>query len=168
MAYSLYDATVKMAQGALSSLNNILLEAETHPNSATFMDARLAEDMRPLTFQVYFATFQALALAAKLSGHEYTEPADDLDSYEKMHARVQQALDALEATDKDIVNSLGETMTSFTLRDQAIEVPIKAITGQLNMPNIYFHVAMAYAILRKEGVQLGKRNWSRGFVKEYV
>jgi hypothetical protein len=36
------------------------------------------------------------------------------------------------------------------------------------MPNIYFHVSMAYAIIRKAGVPLGKRDWSRAFVSDYI
>lgn len=55
MAYSLYDATVIMAIGALKSLKRILIEAEKHPNSASFFTARLAEDMKPLTFQVHYS-----------------------------------------------------------------------------------------------------------------
>lgn len=168
MAYTLYDATVKMAQGALASLDNILHEAEKHPNSDTFFNARLVEDMKPLTFQVHYATVEAQVIAARFSGEECNEPTDDLESYEKMYARIKEALNALQATDKDTVNRLGEVMTSVPRRDQTIEVPIKAATGQLNMSNIYFHVAMAYAILRKEGVELGKGNWTRGFVSEYL
>lgn len=168
MSYSLYDATVVMAKSALKSLDRILSEAEKHPNSATFLTARLIEDMNPLTFQIHYATFQAQALAAKLSGQEYAEPEDNLDSYEKMHARIQQAINALNTTDKDTVNRLGETTTSFVRREEPIEVPVKALVGLLNMPNVYFHVSMAYAILRKEGVPLGKRDWSRGFVSDYI
>lgn len=168
MTYSLYDATVVMAKGALTSLKRILTEAEKHPNSDTFFTARLVEDMKPLTFQVHCAAFLGEPLAAKLSGGEYAEPEEDLDTYEKMHARIDLALKHLEETDKDTVNRLGETSTSFTVRDKAIEVPVNAVVGSWNMPNVYFHVSMAYAILRKEGVPLGKRDWSRAFVSDYV
>lgn len=168
MTYSLYDATVVMAKGALTSLKRILTEAEKHPDSATFFAARLIEDMRPLTFQVHYAAFLSDSLAAKLSGREYAEPEEDLDTYEKMHARIDLALKHLDETDKDTVNRLGETSTSFTVRNEAIEVPVNAVVGSWNMPNVYFHVSMAYAILRKEGVLLGKRDWSRGFVSDYI
>lgn len=165
MTYSLYDATVVMAKGALTSLKRILAEAEKHPNSDTFFTARLVENMKPLTFQVHYAAFLGESLAAKLSGGEYAEPEEDLDTYD---ARIDLALKHLDETDKDTVNRLGETSTSFTVRDKAIEVPVNAVVGSWNMPNVYFHVSMAYAILRKEGVPLGKRDWSRAFVSDYV
>lgn len=168
MDYSLYDATVVMAKGALKSLNRILSEAERQHNSAAFFTARLVEDMKPLTFQVHYAIFQAEALAARLLGREYTEPEDALDTYDKMHARINEALQMLEETSKDTVNRRGETSTSFIRRNEVIQVPVKAVVGLHNMPNIYFHVAMAYAILRKEGLPLEKRDWSRPFIEEYL
>lgn len=58
MTYSLYDATVVMAKGALTSLKRILTEAEKHPNSDTFFTARLVDVMKPLTFQVHYAAFR--------------------------------------------------------------------------------------------------------------
>lgn len=168
MAYSLYDATVSMAKGALKSLSQILTQAEKHPNSDNLVTARLTDDMKPLGFQVHYATFQAQSLAARLSGQEYIEPEEDLDTYGKMHARIQQALRALENIDKEAVNGRGEMVTQITRREQTMEVPVKAVVGLMNMPNVYFHVSMAYAILRKEGVPLGKRDWSRGFLGDYT
>ena len=168
MAFSLYDATVVMAKGALTSLDKIISQAEQHPNAATFFTSRLTEDMKPLTFQVHYAAFEAESVAAELSGRKHSEPEEDLDSYEKMHARIGQALKALDKTDKDTANSMGESTTYTMRRDERVEVPIKALVCQKSMPNVYFHVAMAYAILRMEGVPLGKRDWSRAFVSEYV
>ncbi|CUM65516.1 uncharacterized protein PRCAT00003162001 [Priceomyces carsonii] len=168
MSYSLYDATVLMAKGALTSLDRILSVAEKLPDSATFLAARLSEDMNPLTFQVYYATFLAEAVASILSGREYQQPDDDLDSYEKMHTRIAEVLKELEKTDKDTVDKIGETMTHTTNHEGQVEVPVKALVGVKHMPNVYFHVAMAYAILRKEGAPLGKRDWSRAFASAYV
>jgi hypothetical protein len=169
MSYSLYDATVPMASGALKSLSQILDRAEEHPDATKLLTARLTEDMKPLSFQVHYAAFQAQYVAAKLSGRpDFTEPEEDLDTYEKMHARVQQALKALEEIDRETVNGNADEMTQFARRDQMMDVPVKAVVGLWNMPNIYFHVSMAYAILRKEGVPLGKRDWSRAFVSDYI
>lgn len=166
--YSLYDATISMATGALKSLSQILTRAEEHPVSNSILTARIIDDMKPLSFQVHYAAFQAQYLAAKLSGREYTEPEDDLDTYEKMQARIQQALEVLKEVDRDTANGHAETITQFARSTHVIEVPVKGVVTLVNMPNIYFHVSMAYAILRKEGVPLGKRDWSRGFVSDYI
>lgn len=168
MAYSLYDATISMAISALKSLSQILICAEEHLDPSSLLTARLIDDMKPLSFQVHYATFQAQYLAAKLSGREFTEPDDDLDTYEKMQTRIHQALEALKETDRDTANGRADMTTQFARSDRVMEVPVKGVVSLVNMPNIYFHVSMAYAILRKEGVPLGKRHWSRGFVGDYI
>jgi hypothetical protein len=168
MAHSLYDSTIVMAKGALISLDRIISQAEKLENSVTFLSSQLTDDMNPLTFQVHYATFQAQAVVAALSGQDYEEPDEDLNSYEKIHARINEALRELDKAEKDSVNRVGETITSFQLRERNIEVPVKSLVCLKYMPNIYFHVSMAYAILRMEGVPLGKRDWSRGFVTGYI
>lgn len=169
MAYSLYDATVSMAIGALKSLSHILTRAQEHPNSTSLLIARLTDDMKSLSFQVHYATFQGQYVAAKLSGRDYTEPEEDLDTYEKMQARIQQALEVLKEVDRETTDSHGEKITQLARSTHVVmEVPVKSVVALVNMSNIYFHVSMAYAILRKEGVPLGKRDWSRGFISDYI
>ncbi|KAJ6442129.1 hypothetical protein O9K51_05682 [Purpureocillium lavendulum] len=218
--YSLYDATVLAARGALASLIRILAAAEQHeqqqqqqqqqqqenqPWVSMLFAARLVADMKPLTFQVHYATAQVEAMAARLlrldaapedGGPKAKEDRDDhvpgeegkedekkaredddddndegadLDTWEKMRARIGRAVAALDKCDRATVDRLGETSAPYERRGgDAIDVPVKAVVASLNMPNVYFHVAMAYAILRKEGVSLAKRDWSRGFVQDYI
>jgi len=169
MAYSLYDATVCMAKNALTALDGILTEAEKCPNSINFLHSRLIEDMNPLSFQVHYATLQCMLLSADLSGKErYTEPEETLKTYKDMHERIEQAIKMLNEVNKETANSIGEEMKEIQFRDQPKTVPVKALTGLAQMPNIYFHVNMAYAILRKEGVPLGKKDWIRPFVSGYI
>lgn len=171
MAYTLYDATITQAKGALTSLQNILREGETHADAATFPQARLIDDMQPLTFQVFEVTLHAQLMASRFMPEkqkDFIEPKDDLDSYESMHLRIQLTLDMLHATDKQKVNELGDTIVPYTIRTEVKQVPIKALAGQLHMPSVYFHMSMVYAILRKQGVPLGKRYYMRGFIGEYV
>ena len=61
-----------------------------------------------------------------------------------------------------------DDLKEIQFRDQPKTVPVKALTGLAQMPNVYFHVNMAYAILRKEGVPLGKKDWIRPFVSGYI
>ncbi|UZJ51997.1 hypothetical protein CBS101457_001317 [Exobasidium rhododendri] len=169
MAYSLYDATVVMAQSALTSLNGILTESEKHLDSDRILSARLTDDMKPFPFQVLYAAFQAQSLAARLSGGEYAEPEEkDVDSIGKMHIIIEEALRTLHLLERDTVNALGETKMLSRPGAKEAEVFVKLVVGLVYMPNIYFHVSMAYAIMRKEGVALKKRDWSRPFVMEYI
>jgi|SRR5688572_7818883 hypothetical protein len=172
MSYTLYDGTVFMAQGALLSLRRILQHAEKHADSGKLIAARLIDDMKPLTFQVRYACFSAQSMAIELQGAEagaFDETEDDeLYSFEKLHACIDQAVAALEGLDPEAVNRAGDTMTTFARRGSSFEVPVRAVVGLMRMPNVYFHVSMAYAILRKEGVPVGKRDWSRPFLRDYL
>lgn len=170
MSYSFYDATVSMAKSALNALDGMLVEAEKCPNSASFPTSRLIEDMKPLSFQVHYATFQCeyIALILLEEDEQYKEPEDNLNTFEQMHERIVKVLKKLDQVNKEEADGKAEKMKEIKIRDQSRLVPFKAIIGQQKMPNVYFHVNMSYAILRKEGVPLEKRHWSRPFVSEYV
>lgn len=173
--YSLYDATIIPAKAALTSLRRILSAGEQHrvaePARLLLLSARLHDDMRPLTFQVHYATAQADKMVAKLSGREPSAALGeerDLASFADMYARIDQVLAALAHADKDTVNRIGETLTAAPIGHEVKDVPVKALATAAIMPNVYFHVSMAYAILRKEGVPVGKRDYLRSFVSDYV
>lgn len=170
MSYSFYDATVSMAKSALKALDGMLLEAEKCPNFDSFSTSRLIEDMETLSFQVHYATFQCeyIALILLDEDDQYKEPKEELDTFEQMHERIGRVLKKLEEINKEEANTKAEKMKEIKIRDEPRLVPFKAIIGQQKMPNVYFHVNMAYAILRKEGVPLEKRHWSRPFVSEYI
>jgi hypothetical protein len=168
MAYSLYDASVKMANGALGSLEGILTIAEQQPNSEALISARLVEDMNPLSFQVYYAALLAERVAALLSGQEYELPSSDIGTYEEMHSRIARALEQLKKVDREKANAIGDTLVMTDTPQGRQEVPVKHVISIRDMTNLYFHVGMTYAILRKEGVPVGKRQWTRPYLSEFA
>lgn len=126
--------------------------------------------MNSLAFQIHYNTFSAFALASRLFGREPPLPTTKAgpSTYAEARTRIQRVLDVLGICEQEQVNAVGETMTTYPRRAGEVEVPVKVVAAQVIMPNVYFHTAMAYAVLRKEGVPLGKRHWSRGFVGEYL
>ncbi|KAF5614774.1 hypothetical protein F25303_14016 [Fusarium sp. NRRL 25303] len=169
MTFTLYDATIVEAKLALASLDHILTEAEKHSNAASFPDARLHEDMNPLSFQVHAATRFAEKLVARLSGRESAEFEDKLVTFQDMHSRIQKAQELLGKADKDVVNQQGEEIAPTALPSAGtMDLPGKAFAMGAAVPNINFHLSMAYAILRKEGVPLGKKDFIMPFVGEYI
>ncbi|KAH6880383.1 hypothetical protein B0T10DRAFT_495332 [Thelonectria olida] len=169
MAFTLYDATIVEAKLALTALDHILTEAEKHPNSDSFLQARLYEDMKPLAFQVYAATRFSEKVLARLSGRASVEFEDDLVSYADMHARIAKVQEALGQADKDTVNRFGEEVAPTDLPSAGtMNITGKAFAMGAAIPNVNFHVSMAYAILRKEGVPLGKRDYAMPFATEHI
>lgn len=166
--YSLYDATVGMTQGALRTLDGIFTKGESHPDALTFLETRLIEDMKPLTFQASFAVYLARLVAAELSGKKLETPREELDTFEKIHAGIKVALDELALLDRDAVNKIGETNEHLEIWGHSLDLPVKTVVNVRHMTNIYFHVAMAYAILRMKGVDIGKKDWIAPFAGDFI
>ncbi|KAF4975586.1 hypothetical protein FZEAL_7639 [Fusarium zealandicum] len=170
MTYSLYDASIVLAQDALNSLSAILKHAEAHANAASFPDAKLAEDMLPFRFQIHIVTDVAHKIAARTMG---TEPLklelEGLDSYEAFHARIAQVLEVLGKADRETVNKRADEIVTIGLGPgKSADVKVREFINGYGLPNLFFHLTTAYAILRKEGVQLGKQDYQTSFLGKYV
>lgn len=169
MSFTLYDATIVEVRLILATLHHLLNEAEKQPNAEALLQARLYEDMKPLTFQVHAATRFSEKLLARLSGREAVEFEDNLTSYAEMRERIDNALADLAKADKDTVNKHGEEVAPTDLPSFGkMDLSGKAFAMGAVVPNIMFHLNMTYAIFRKEGVPLGKKDYSMEFAKEHI
>ncbi|KPI35157.1 uncharacterized protein AB675_10124 [Cyphellophora attinorum] len=169
---SFYDATVGMSLGALHALQNFLLEASDHTDPTSLLTARLAPDMWPLSFQYRYACNVAEYISRLLSGHNIKDepipatPTDTSITWDAIGARVAQVIKRLDAVDRDEAGRLGDQVVVEPWR--GTELPLKALVGNASMPNVYFHTAMAYAILRANGVKVMKRHWARAFARNFL
>lgn len=149
---------------SLGSLINIIDKAaeyavEKKIDDATILNSRLTFDMLPFVAQIQIATDNAKGGGARLSGVEIPKFEDNEKTLEELKARVQKTIDFLNSLDaksfentetKDIVLTFGPN-----------SYPFKGINYVFNfvLPNVYFHISIAYAILRQNGVPLGKRDY---------
>ncbi|KAM0428854.1 hypothetical protein ACHAPT_006654 [Fusarium lateritium] len=170
MSYTLYDSAIVLAKDALNSLSSILKKAEAHPNAATFPQARLAEDMLPLSFQVHSVTDTAQKIASRTTGVEpLSLSRDELTTFEAFHARIAQVLEVVEKADKEVVNQReGEVVTLGLGPGKSAQLQSRDYVNGYGLPNVFFHLTTAYAILRKEGVPLGKQDYQTAFLGKYV
>ena len=124
------------------------------------LQSRLSPDMLPLTRQVQIATDAAKACVARLGGVDNPRMADDETSFEQLHDRIARTLAFFDTVPAAQIDGSEE---------RAITVPLGpertlTFSGQNYLlhwaiPNFCFHVTTAYAILRHEGVELGKRDF---------
>jgi hypothetical protein len=161
MAISIYDQTVPIFSSMLSNLAGLLAKAEADAAARkiepeVFLNARLAPDMFHLIKQVQIASDIAKNGLARLAGVEVPKWADDEKTLADLNRRVQKTRDYVEsfkpaqfegAEDRTIELKLGPTTRTFTGQSFLLTFVI---------PNLYFHVTAAYAILRHNGVQIGK------------
>lgn len=160
MTFTLYDASVPAFVSSLSNMRAWLDKAALHESAEELINARLADDMRPLAAQYQMASDTAKNALARLCGLEPPTMADTESSLADLQARCDKTIAFLESMDPAVVNVSEE-------REIVLKFPSGTgyrFTGadylrRFALPNFYFHVTIAYAILRAEGVPLGKPDY---------
>ena len=163
----MYKASVPVVLNALTNLKTILGKAEAwaaekNVKEATVLNARLALDMLPFSKQIQLVSDTAKGLAARLGGVENPSYADDEATFAELHARLQKTIDFVKSVDaKGFVGSeTREIVMKFPNRSMEF-TGLSYLTG-FAIPNLFFHVTTAYAILRHSGVPLGKNDFLGG------
>jgi uncharacterized protein len=162
MSASLYDFTVPAFERALTNLSNQLDKAKAFATQKKFdfkalAEARLIADMLPLTSQIQIASDNAKGCVARLAGIDAPKYEDNETTYEELKARLAKTLDFISSVKR-------EQFAGAEAREIVLKFPQVTLTfngGQdyvtkFALPNFYFHATLAYALLRKNGVELGK------------
>ncbi len=164
---SLYEEFVPPLAHGLSALSRVLEKAEAHAaarkiDESVFLTARLYPDMFPLTRQVQIACDQARRGAIRLKGGEPESIPDTEATISDLRARITRTIDALNALKPaDFDGADGRTVT-FKAGPREISFTGADYIRRWIVPNYYFHATAAYAILRHNGVELGKADFLGG------
>lgn len=167
MTFTIRDASIPIYKRGLKNLDAILVKAEAHAvahnmDVGTLLNARLAPDMFDLKRQVQIACDHAKGGAGRLAGVELPKHEDTETTVAQLRERIAKtiafinSIDAAKfdgAEDRDLVLKFPWATYEFT--------GAKFLTGY-SLPNFYFHLTTAYAILRANGVPLGKADFLGG------
>jgi len=161
MPISMYKASVPVFTQYLTALAAILKKAADHAAArkiepSVLVGARLAPDMFALARQVQIATDHAKGAAARLSGSEIPSYPDTEASFDELQARIKKTLDYIAGVKPEAMEGSDDKEIVLTIRGQ--DYPFSGTDYLLNfaLPNFFFHVTTAYAILRHNGVEIGK------------
>lgn len=164
MPITLYQASVPVFSRMLGNLTGILDKAAAHAaakkiDDAVLLGARLYPDMFPLSRQVQLATDFARGTAARLAGLEPPSVEDKEQTFVELSARIDGALAYLRTLSAAQIDGMEAREITRTIRG----VP-RTFNGQdyllrYALPNFFFHVSTAYAILRHNGVEIGKTDF---------
>ena len=145
----------------LDVLDHILDVGAKHlPDLDAALQERLAPDMFPLGTQVAFACNQPRGFAQWCAGQPVENLPVDVDSVAQARAHIQETkalVSAIAAGD----DKLDETKRIGLGPGRYCELPGHRYASEYLVPNLYFHISMAYAILRSRGVPLGKPDYMR-------
>jgi hypothetical protein len=120
---------------------------------------RLAPDMFPLTRQVQIATSITIRGAARLAGVEPLELEDIETSFTELIKRCHTANDFVQGLDDTAINANGLTKMDIELGPMTVNWAGREYITLFTLPNLHFHAATAYGLLRNQGVPLGKRDF---------
>lgn len=159
----MYYPVISQCTQALKSLRTFLDKAEQHAAAKKFdvgilMESRLAPDMLGFIYQVQSACDYVKGAAAWLSGQKPPQHEDNEKTIDELRARIDKTIAFVESVPESQYTGAAERKVSFSW------APGKIIAGddyllQMTIPNTYFHISMAYAILRGNGVDLGKMDF---------
>lgn len=164
---NMYQASVPVMVRALTNLKAILAKAEAWASDKKIdekvvLNARLALDMLPLVKQIQIASDTAKGAAARLGGVDVPSWADDEATFAELTARVQKTIDFLSSVDAAGFEGAEAREVVLKFRTHTAEFTgLSYLTG-FAIPNLFFHVTTAYAILRHSGVPLGKADFLGG------
>ena len=162
MPISLYDAVVPTNLQILGAVDALLGKAEAfcaeHGRAESdLIDARLAPDMLPFGYQVKSCAGHSVgAIAGVRAGHFGPDLKPWPTDFAGLHAAIQGAIAELSALDPAEFEALGENDTLFAFGEMELPFTGANFLLSFSQPNFYFHATTAYAILRAQGVKVGK------------
>ena len=164
MTVSMYKVSVPIFVQFLTAQSECIDKAIAHieakqldPNF--FLNMRLFPDMFPLTRQVQIACDTAKGAVARLAGIEIPKHEDSEQTFAELQARIAKSLDFVESVKPAQLE--GSETREVVLKLRSGELKFKGVDYLFNhaYPNFYFHVTTAYAILRHNGVEVGKKDF---------
>jgi hypothetical protein len=161
MSISMYEISIPVLTRGLTNLSAILDKAAAHAatkkfDSAVLASARLFPDMYPLVRQVQIACDTAKGAAARLAEIEVPKHEDTEVTFAELKARIAKTVDFLKSISAGQVKDAESRSIEIKFPNGAWKFTgIDYLTGFV-LPNFYFHSSMAYALLRKAGVEVGK------------
>jgi hypothetical protein len=160
MTFTLKDASAPIFVRGLTNLSHLIDKAVAAGlGEAELMEARLAPDMKPFADQIRMASFSGRSCVARLTGQPWPKTEDNEASPDELKATIAMSIAFIEGVDAAAFEG-GETR-AIALRLPGVDLDFEG-AGYLTsfaIPNFYFHVTTAYAILRHRGVALGKRDY---------
>jgi uncharacterized protein len=164
MSISVYDQTIGAMSRMLLNLDAIVSKAEAYAEEKSIdpdalLQARLYPNMLNFISQIRIATDVGKGAAARLSGSDVPSWSDDEKSFADVHARIRKALDYFASFKPEQFEGGEKREIRLKVGGQDLEFSGQNYILGFVLPNFYFHVSTAYAILRHNGLEIGKRDF---------
>jgi hypothetical protein len=168
MAISMYSASVPVFTKTLSNMLHWLDKAQAHAEARKFdpsvyLTLRLHPDMLPLVNQIRIASDAAKGCAARLAGQDAPVFEDNETTLDQLRERIRKTMAYLETVKPEAINGSEERDIVIPRRDkEPLRFKGEFYMKHWAMANFFFHATTLYALLRHNGVELGKADFLAG------
>ncbi|MDQ1920209.1 DUF1993 domain-containing protein [Massilia pseudoviolaceinigra] len=168
MTFSMYDASVPVFKQILTSLSAVIDKAEAHATEkkiepAALLQARLYPDMFPFLRQVQVAADFAKGCCARLAGVDVPRYEDTEQTFADLKERIAKTLAFINGLPQDGIEASAQRDISTSSGANAKHFKGQVYLVHYALPHFYFHATTAYAILRHNGVEVGKKDFIGSF-----
>ncbi len=168
MTISMYATSIPVFKQILGSLSSILDKAELHIaekkiEPSALLQARLYPDMFAFSRQIQIAADFAKGASARLAGVEVPKYEDNEQSFPELKARIAKTIAFLDTLTTDQINGSEERDIMTSAGANAKQFKGQVYLLHYALPHFYFHASTAYAILRHNGIEIGKKNFIGSF-----
>ena len=167
MKISVHAMSVDLLANTLANLSHLLEKGHAHAvarkfDPAVLIAARLAPDMFPLPRQIQIACDVAKFGVARLAGVEAPKFEDKEQTLEELRGRIARTIDFIKGVPASALEGSEDRTIKVPGRDRTLEFKGLDYLSRFVIPNVFFHVTIAYAILRHNGVDVGKNDFLTG------
>jgi hypothetical protein len=164
MSITMYSASVPVFVRMLENLGVWLDKAQAHAearkfDSANYLGLRLAPDMLTLAQQVQTACDAAKFGVSRLAGVDAPKFEDNETSLAELKARVTKTLDFIQSVPAAALEGTEAKDVTVPRRSGSLTLQGEPYLKHFVLPNFFFHVTTAYALLRHAGVEIGKMDY---------
>jgi uncharacterized protein len=168
MSHPLYDATIPAFTRSLQALDACLDKAQAHADSlkcdiGNILSARLAPDMFPLSRQIQIACDFAKSISSRMAGVDVPSYEDNEVTLADFKVRIAKTIAYINTITPAQFEGSETRAISIPMRDGSKRDYVGApYLHHMGLPNFYFHLTSCYAVLRNNGVQVGKKDFIGG------
>jgi hypothetical protein len=158
MSFAIYEASAPIFTAALTNMQGWLEKALAEgKDEAVLLQARLAPDMRPFSAQIQMASDSAKGAVARLAGVDAPSMPDTEASFAELKTRCQRTVDFIQSVPASAFEGAEDRQVELKFPNGAgYRFTGRAYLTGFALPNFFFHATTAYALLRANGVALGK------------
>ena len=168
MSLTMYQASIPSFLRMLGNLSAILDKAVAHAEAkkidpSIFVNARLAPDMFPLRRQIQIATDMVKGCAARLAGIDVPSYEDNETTFAELQARITKTKEFLQSVSASQIEGSEDRQITVKFGSRELSFLGQGYLFDFVIPNFHFHLTTTYTILRHNGVEIGKKDYTGNY-----